>query len=348
MTRVVHVINCLARIGGAERLILDLAECSTERPVPVITWWGRDNSLIESDIGGCIELIALRPFSWKALKRAFGALRRAQVVHMHLFPTLYLAPFISRPILFTEHSTWNGRRNRPALRPLERWCYGHIDKVVAISKETATALTDWLGKSPAGLSVIPNGVRLSRFDNVPRRRRFGETIVIGMAARFAAQKDHRTLIQAFTYLPYAYRLRLAGDGELFDEMKEYARQLSVADRVDFAGVVQNMPEFYRSLDLYVQSSRYDGFSLVAVEAMASGLPTLASDIDGLRTTVGNPQLLFSAANARELAQLIGRISENNELYESLARYCVSQSRQFDISNAAKLYDAAYAELAKNK
>jgi glycosyltransferase involved in cell wall biosynthesis len=324
MTRVVHVINSLARIGGAERLILDLVECSKARPVPVITWWGRDNSLINSANRGSIDLIALRPFRWKALRRAFRALRQAQVVHLHLFPTLYLGPFINRPILYTEHNTWNARRDRPLLRPLERWCYSRIDKVVAISKETATALSCWLGKDPPGLSVIPNGVRLSRFDNVPKQHHEG-AMILGMAARFAVEKDHRTLIEAMSHLPQTYSLRLAGDGKLLEEMKSFARQLGVFDRIEFAGVLQDMPGFYRGLDLYVQSSKFDGFSLVALEAMASGLPALVSDIDGLRSTVGNRQLLFPPADAHALAARIREICQNRELYESLAVFCSLQS-----------------------
>jgi glycosyltransferase involved in cell wall biosynthesis len=345
MTRIVHVINSLAQIGGAERLVLDLAKCSKERPVTVISWWGRDNSLMASDVDGAIDLIAVCPFNWKALTRALNAIKRAEVVHLHLFPTLYLGPFINKPTLYTEHNTWNRRRDRPALRPIERWCYSRINKVVAISKATANALTDWLGEPPPKLSVISNGVRLSRFDNVPRRHR-GGPVVLGMAARFSFEKDHRTLIEAMAYLPNSYSLRLAGDGELFENIKMFARQQGVFDRVDFAGVIQDMPEFYRSLDLYVQSSKYDGFSLVAVEAMASGLPTLVSDIEGLRCTVGNVQLLFPAADAHALARLITRIAQDAELYESLAIYCVGQSQKFSITEVANHYEFAYAELAE--
>jgi len=344
MIKVVHVINCLARIGGAERLVFDLAEHSQERPVQVISWWGRDNSLIKGGTAS-IELISLRPFTWKALRLAIRALRRAHVVHLHLFPTLYLGPFIKTPVMFTEHNTWNARRDRPLLRPLERWCYSRIDKVVANSEETGAALARWLGRSPPGLSVIPNGICLGRFGNQPRQHQTGN-VILGMAARFAVEKDHRTLIEAMSYLPNSYRLRLAGDGQLLEEMKAFARELEVHHRIEFIGVVEDMPAFYASLNLYVQSSRHDGFSLVAVEAMASGLPTIASDVDGLRGTVGNQALLFPLANARALAQRILEISESAELYESLSKYCVTRAQQFDVSITARLYDSAYATLAE--
>jgi len=341
---VVHFINNLAAIGGAERLVLDLAACAPVRPVTVITWYGRDNSLLQFDTHQSVRLIALRPFKPSALLQAIRAIKRADVLHLHLFPTLYLGPFLKKPTLFTEHNTWNGRRDHAWLRPIERWCYRRIDKIVAISPATAISLEEWLGLAPSRVSVIANGIRLDRFDRIPRIHT-GDRVVIGMAARFSREKDHPTLLRALAILPSNYRLKLAGDGPLRKPLQELAAQLGVLDRIEFLGVVADMPAFYRSIDIYVQSSNCDGFSLVAVEAMASGVPTIGSDIPGLRDTIGTPDLLFAHGDAQDLARRVRGIGENAANYASMARYCVERAGLYSIEKTAEQYAAAYEAVA---
>jgi len=345
--RVVHLINALPAIGGAERLVVDLAHESVERPVPVITWFGRDNSLVDTG-NEDIDLISLRPFSPRQFVRAANAIRSADVVHAHLFPTQYLAALLPRPVVFTEHNTWNRRRDRKWLRPIERWSYARFAKVVAISDETGRALANWIGREPPRLETIPNGIRLDRFASPARMPQEKRHFVIGMAARFSVEKDHETLIRAVTLLPTRFRLRLAGDGPLKDQLKSLAEALGLANRVEFPGIARNMPEFFCGLDAYVQSSRFDGFSIVAVEAMASGLPTIASDIDGLRDTIGDPRALFSAGDATALATLVRSIADSADLYRALSEHAVHQSTRFDIATTARSYARAYAMVAGSK
>jgi glycosyltransferase involved in cell wall biosynthesis len=331
-------------IGGAERLVLDLARQDGSR-VPVVTWFGADNSLVAAH-GDAVDLIALRPLRIGSLLRAFRAVRDADVIHAHLFPTQYLAALLPRPILFTEHNTWNRRRDRPWLRPIEKWCYGRFAKVVVISEETGHALCEWIGRTPRELETIPNGIDLSRFDRRTRVRRQGAEFVLGMAARFAVEKDHETLLRAMPLLPAEFRLRLAGDGPRRAEIATLAATLGVEDRVEFAGVATDISAFFRTIDVYVQSARFDGFSLVSVEAMASGLPTLGSDIAGLRNTIGEPRALFTAGDPASLAACVRDVAMVPGLYSTLAAHSVAQASRFDVSVTASRYRAAYRTIAR--
>jgi len=342
--RVVHFINALPPIGGAERLVVDLVHQSPDRPVSVVTWFSRDNGLVD-DNGPDVDLISLRPFSWHQLSRAIRAFRVADVVHAHLFPTQYLAALLPCPVLFTEHNTWNRRRDRKWLRPIERWVYARFAKVVVISDETGGSLTSWIGREPPHLETIPNGIYLDRFSAPPRSSPLRDSFVLGMAGRFAVEKDHDTLIRAMAQLPERFRLRLAGDGPLREKLVGLAESLGVADRIEFPGIARDMPAFFSSLDAYVQCSHFDGFSIVAVEAMASGLPTIASDIDGLRDTIGDSRALFVANDAGSLASLVRSIAVSQDLYRSLAEHAVEQAAQFDIAYTAERYAQAYAEVA---
>ena len=303
--RIVHIINNLPAIGGAERLLVDLAHCADSRPVTVITWWGTDNSLVQ---GGNpdIDLVPIRPFSVGNLARAIAAIRAADVIHAHLFPTQHRAALPPRPVLFTEHNTWNRRRDRRWLRPVERWCYARFSKVVAISDEVGNALAGWLKKQPPALETIPNGIRLERFRAPARRSPARNDFVLGMAARFAVEKDHEALIRALALLPDRFRLRLAGDGPLRQQLVDLAAVLGVAQRVEFVGIARDMRDFFLNIDLYVQSSRFDGFSIVSVEAMASGLPTLVSISTDCGTPPGCVTRYSPPANRRRSPRSSGR------------------------------------------
>jgi glycosyltransferase involved in cell wall biosynthesis len=346
--RVVHLINALPAIGGAERLVLDLARHAPIKPVPVITWLSPDVSLLDFDTDGDLEVLPLRPVSAPSARRAFDCLRACDVVHVHLFPSQYLGSLIRKPKLFTEHNTWNRRRELNAFRIPDRLSYRAYDTIVAISPETGGALTSWLGNAPRDLRTIPNGIRLDRFSGVARVAASSDRpIVIGMAARFSEEKDQRTLLRALALLP-GYRLELGGSGPLESELRALAASLAIGDRVDFKGVISDMPSFFGGLDIYVQSSRFDGFSLVALEAMASGLPVIASDIDGLRDTIGRREQLAAPADPAALARAIAPIGRDNAAYSAAAAHGVERSRSFDVASTAARYQALYVQLAARR
>ena len=345
--RVVHLINGLPAIGGAERLVLDLARHALAKPTSVITWRSADTGLLRDDRDGDLDVIPLRPFTLAALSRARSALRAADVVHVHLFPSQYLGALLTKPTVFTEHNTWNRRRDLPWMRPFDRASYHRYDAVAVISRPTGEALTRWLGRPHAKMAVIPNGIRLDRFTLVPRKPPAPDAPVnIGMAARFSPEKDQPTLVRALALLPDRYRLVLAGQGPLEADLKSLAAEHGLAERVVFAGVARDMPAFFENLDVYVQSSNADGFSLVSAEAMASGLPTLASDIDGLRDTVGRPEQLADPADPAALAALILRTVEVSDAYRAAADHGVIQAQRYDIAVTAQAYQALYAEVAR--
>lgn len=342
--KVVHIINALPSIGGAERLVLDLAMAATRPPVPVITWWGKDNSLLGQDKAHAMDVISLRPFSFANLRRAIRAVREAQVVHFHLFPSQYLILLLRKPSLFTEHNTWNRRRGYRIWRPLERWCYRRFSKVIAISDAVGQSLCEWLGETPPRLQIIENGVALGRFSHRLRSCPTAE-VKIGMAARMCEQKDHATLIRAISLLPARYRLRLAGDGPLRPAVEQLAADLGVSARIEFLGLVTDMPAYYESLDMYVQSTNWDGFSLVAVEAMGSGLPTLASEVAGIRDVIANPLALFPLGDAEQLASRIRTTAEDPIAYGEMSAFALAQAGKYDIRRTFEEYQRAYAEVS---
>jgi glycosyltransferase involved in cell wall biosynthesis len=141
--------------------------------------------------------------------------------------------------------------------------------------------------------VVPNGVDTERFaPSAEKRQRvraefgFGDEFVWMAVGRLVVQKDFPNLLRAFAQLEDKKSILLiAGNGALRDELATYAAELGIADRVRFAGVRPDISGWYNAADAYVMSSIFEGLSIALLEAAASGLPFVATDVGGNREIV---------------------------------------------------------------
>jgi len=140
------------------------------------------------------------------------------------------------------------------------------------------------------IRYVPNGIDLGRFAPAAAgmRRGAGET-VIGTVAALRPEKNIGRLLRAAAPL-FGCRLVIVGDGPERGALTELARALGMADRVTFAGYRQDTPDFYARFDLFVLSSDTEQMPLSVIEAMASGLAVVSTD-------VGDVRLMVSAENA---------------------------------------------------
>lgn len=155
-------------------------------------------------------------------------------------------------------------------------------------------LTDEWGLPPNRIRYIPNGIDLTRF---PVRPRPDDTrpLVVGTVAALRPEKNIARLIFAFARLPPPVRLAIVGDGECRDELTRLARALSVDDRVDFLGHSNEIPAHLARFDIFALSSDTEQMPIVVLEAMASGLPIVSTD-------VGDVRLMVAADNAALVTQ----------------------------------------------
>jgi glycosyltransferase involved in cell wall biosynthesis len=361
--KVLHLINSLSE-GGAENLLKDL--------LPAMKGGGVDPEVLllterEDLYGDCLKRAGIPVFSTgvdnvyspRQVFKVFSFLEGYDLVHVHLFPAQYWFALakkltgISVPALTTEHSTHNRRRNLLFFKPIDKLIYQQYAKIICVSDDVRNNLCRWVPAIAERTVTIYNGVDIVRYFLAKPYGR--EQLIPGldqddklilMAARLSPAKDQETLIRAISLLPANYHLLLAGDGERKDALIQFVRRAGVMERVHFLGFRGDLDRIMKSVHLFVISSHWEGFGLAAVEAMACGLPVLASDVPGLARTLGGAGILFSEGDHQTLAREIERILTDTEFYIEKQQASLSRSEDFTLGKMVQDYLRVYHELLK--
>lgn len=347
---IVHVITSLGT-GGAERLVVDLAAEGRSRGHRVrIISLGRKFGLPSdwAEEQG-LEVVALRdsprdPRTAIDLRREIGS---PDVIHAHLFPTQYFAALLPGPKVFTEHSTSNRRMNRFGWRSLERWSYSRYDAVIAISQGVADALSShvgWTAEDPR-LAVIPNGVRNEFFDSRIGERCENSNLRLVAVGSLRPVKNFSVAIHAVSQLPDT-TLDIIGEGPLRDELQHQIDAAGVADRVRILGPIADLASALPTYDALISTSRFEGFALVAAEAMASGLPIIGPDVPGFNNVVtgGDFACLFDPRRGIEginRAILKARAVRSDSEVRRAAR---KHAGRFSLTTCFNRYEKLYREV----
>jgi len=189
---------------------------------------------------------------------------------------------------------------RRAIRPL-------VQRYIAVSKDLASWLVTTVGVRPEQVRHIYNGVAQDIFhpgcgerpDLAPSEFLPSDALVVGTVGRLAQVKDQATLVRAFAaalrHKPeWKARLRLVivGEGPMRSELESCVRDEGVEERVWLAGDRDDVPNLLRMMDIFVLPSLGEGISNTILEAMASGLPLIATRVGG------NPELVDEGINGQ--------------------------------------------------
>jgi glycogen(starch) synthase len=299
-----------------------------------------------------------------ALPRALRRGTAVDVVHAHQgedLATLLLARLAARrhrcPLVVTLHCsvghTLRGTSPRARLLHslggrLERGTLRRADAVVVLTGRTAAALRD--DGVPAGrVHTIPSGFEPSLFeagrdDAFPAAARPR----IGYVGRLAQQKRADLLVRAFGRMREAASLVVVGDGPERDHVARLVRQSPVAGRITTTGFVEHaaVPGVLASLDVLVLPSAYEEMGSVLVEAMASGLPVVASDVGGIPEVVrdGETGLLVPPGNVAALAGALDRVVADPDLRARLAAGARARSRDYGWPHLAGRVAGVYRQV----
>jgi glycosyltransferase involved in cell wall biosynthesis len=206
-----------------------------------------------------------------------------------------------------------------------RWLARSTDRIVGVSEDVRSVLLS-LGMPADKTLAIANGISLERFASADDRPFESREPGIVMAARFAKQKDHATVLHALHQLRadgLTPPLLLAGSGGNRHERaaKALCAELRLEDQVRFLGHVGDLPSLLMRHRIALLSSHYEGFGLSLAEGMAAGCAAIGTDVPGIRTLIrdGVDGLLVSHEDPTSLARAIKRLLLDLPFASSLAR-----------------------------
>jgi glycosyltransferase involved in cell wall biosynthesis len=211
-----------------------------------------------------------------------------------------------------------------------------MDVLIANSRVVAD-----YSKVPNAVVIYP-GVNVAEF-SVPRTVHSG--VVIGTACRLELIKGVRYLIEALSILAPQFpgvRLEIAGDGSLRETLEQQSHQLGVSGIVSFLGNRDDLPSIMAGWDIFVLPSLDEGFGIAALEAMAAGLPVIASEVGGLCELVQNGETgwLVPPSAPVELAQRIGQLIHDRRNREAMG--IAGRGRALDCFSISQMVDQTIA------
>ncbi|MBL4849520.1 MAG: glycosyltransferase family 4 protein [Planctomycetes bacterium] len=225
------------------------------------------------------------------------------------------------------------------------------ERVIAISEDLAREARDLLGIDPTRIVRLPNGVDRHTFRPRPWREDLPARVLF--VGRLSPQKRVDVLLEAFARVASenpdlkGLELILAGDGPLRGELEAKAQTLGISERTTFLGGVdrETVVELLRDAKLVALPSESEGASNSVLEALATGVPVVATDLPGTREQVRHEQegLLVPVGDVAALSEAIARLLKDDELYMRLAAAAEERSAEFDIERVAaahlKLFEA---------
>jgi glycosyltransferase involved in cell wall biosynthesis len=330
--RVLHLVSTLER-GGTEISMLRLIEAMGRATWSFRIAWlhGEADGVLLSEAGRITghppECLGLRgKVDPGALLRLLALLRRDRIdlVHTHMDLADYYGAAAARllglRLVSTRENADEFRTRRTWKRPpflfLEHFAYAAADATVAVSENLVDFLERAEGLPRHKTVVIRNGIDAAALVRVPSReearRRFGlpeNATVLGSVGRLAAQKGQIDLIEALPAIAARHpevRLLIAGEGPERPALEERIRHLGLEERAALLGHVEEVPAFLRALDVFVLPSLWEGLPLALLEAMAMGLPVVASRAIGIAEAIdhGACGLLVAPRDREAMAQAV--------------------------------------------
>lgn len=357
--KVVQVISSPAG-GGAEVLVRELgARMGDDALLTEVIYFNANANSCKDIIFKSNETIlgldARNPLAIIKLRQLFKTyLRQSQslVVHAHLtWPFFYVALAsvgLNITLIFTEHATNNSRRSIPFFKYIERLFYSRYSIIICISEGVRQPLRAWLGsKLYKRTKAIMNGARIYNFK--PRNIVYEPLHFVSVGSLFE-KKGFETSLTALSKLKNIdWKYTLVGDGPLRPRLEDLAVKLGVADRVVFSGWSNQIEAHLHQADIQLIPSLWEGFGLVAVEGMSTGLPIVASNINGLREVLGikNPAVFLvdnftdPSSWAEKIMLCIQSLNHDSEKMSLTAR---KQAENFTLEKMVENYVAVYKGL----
>jgi sugar transferase (PEP-CTERM/EpsH1 system associated) len=368
MPLIVHVIHRLD-YGGMERVLVDLINGMEDGPyrhaVICLTEFSEFRERIRSSEVAVFALGKREGKDILSYWRLWRLLRRLRpaLVNTYNLATLDVAPIARLAccrVVHAEHGWLVGREAVPARYVrLRRLMRPFIDRFVVVSRDLETWLNQVVGVAPGKLVCIHNGVEAAGFQAGARardrmREQLGiaaQAFVVGTVARLDPVKAQTDLIEAAARLLDAReslrdtRFVIVGEGPERPRLEALVRERGLEREVILTGARSDVPQLLAAFDVFALPSHNEGVSIAILEAMASGLPVVATRVGGNPEVVlaGATGMLVASGAVEELAGALATYRDNEALARShgeagRARMRAEFSLESMVGRYRQLYD----------
>lgn len=354
--RVAHIIAGLS-IGGAERNLVNLLNAmSCDFRAAVFLGPKKAGPSFHQDLDSAIEQhfvrvrrrnLPLGIFRLASLLRKM----RVDVAHTHMYGSNLYGVMAARlagvPVVVTSEHGEN-----PWKRPRHRWLERRVisplaDARFCLSPQILAIRRDADGVPAEKLQLAINGTFVP-----PATQRESANCVplIGAVGRFIPAKDYPSLLEAAASLRdqgFQLELCIVGDGPEMPAIHKLVAERNLENIVHLPGMVSDVPKWYGLFDIYVSSSIREGQPVALLEAMAHGLPVVATDVGASAETVsdGEGGIVVPPGDVTLLAQALARLLDDSALRERMGRQARARvEAHYSVQAAADFHERFYREL----
>lgn len=352
--------------GGAERVLVMLAQGFLDRgyTVNVVTLAGKERDFYTLPVGVtrvALDVMGNSSNLFEAASKNLTRLTRLRQAVTQINPDLIIS-FIARenislllalwgtkyPVFVTEH---NDQRFRALPQPwsmIRRLVYPKAATVVSVS-EGVNQYFSWLPEQQKAVIynpfIIPDS--LTEAINLPVGIDSNKKWLISMG-RLIEQKGFDYLLTAYAQISDRFpdwQLLILGDGELRQQLSEQKENLQLGDRVIFTGRIKNPFALMNQAELFVMASRFEGFPMAHGEALASGLPVIATDCPSGPSEIirdGIDGILIPSQNVDALAQAMADLMADKKQRQALASKATEVTQRFSITKVIDDWESLFA------
>lgn len=340
-------------VGGTENMVANLATNinKNEFDVLVISLSYPLNTHVQKIIETSGVQIAYgmkgKVNSYKVFANIYKELRDfdPNLIHSNMYAFLFTVPYLLTHKVKLLHTIHNKPVNE--FKDKYKWVISILYKMnkavpVAISHIIEKELKE-LYPELKTVERVYNPVEVKKFCTDRRRVSKKEVVFIDVA-RFMKQKNHALLLNAFADAQKrvnGIQLWLVGDGELRQDLEKQVKMLGIRDRVCFTGNVSNVRDYLADADVFVMSSDYEGLPLSVLEAMASGLPVISTDVGGVADIVTDNGILVPPRDKKALTDAIVELATNEKKRWQLGKSSYENSKKYDSAEFIRKYEALY-------
>lgn len=368
--KVLHLISSRG-LYGAERVIINIIASSNRKLVVPSLGLLQASNLGSEELHEAIRekegvVYTIPCHKWidiKAIKLLTKLLETEtiDIIHCHGMKArlygLFVSMFTNVKIITTHHNWTKSDFRTSIFEIIDAFYIRFFSKIIAVSSDVAKTLTRLL-ISQEKIEVIINGIDTDEFqiNTIEReklRRELGiekDCIFIGTFGRMSHEKGQKYFIEACLLISQANqntRFIIVGDGPKEQELKNYAKEIGIINKILFVGFQKNMQKFYSAIDIFVLPSLIEGTSMVLLEAMSCGIPVIATGVGGNLSVIDNgvDGMIVPPMKSDELSNTILRIMNDKNYQFFLSKNSRDKIvRYYSSKKMADKYSDVYLEI----